>query len=133
MTRTTPAADGGTTVSQDRKRTRPLGLTLAPERRHPDPNAGDGNIVETTPAGKQLHAQTAASETGAGSLFGLVIKSAGSGVFYVGDGDNTSSSSTKRRPRQTPPASRHGGLAPRWPPAAMPRATGNAYPGRATA
>jgi hypothetical protein len=36
ITRTTPATEGGTTVSQNRKRTRPLGLTLVPERRHPD-------------------------------------------------------------------------------------------------
>ena len=67
----------------------PLGLTLAPNGDILTTNAGDGNIVETTPAGKQLIAQTADKKTGAGSLFGLVIDPAGNGVFYVDDGDNT--------------------------------------------
>jgi hypothetical protein len=52
-------------------------------------NAGDGNIVETTPAGDQLVAQTADKKTGAGSLFGLVVEPAGKGVLYVDDGENT--------------------------------------------
>ena len=89
MTRTTPAADGGTTVSQGGKLKQPLGLALAPNGDILTTNAGDGNIVETTPAGKQLIAQTADKKTGAGSLFGLVINPPGNGVFYVDDGDNT--------------------------------------------
>ena len=89
MTRTTPAAGGGTTVSRGGKLNQPLGLTLAPNGDILTTNAGDGNIVETTPAGKQLIAQTADKKTGAGSLFGLVINPVGTGVFYVDDGDNT--------------------------------------------
>lgn len=89
MTRTTPAAGGGTTVSQGGKLKQPLGLTLAPNGDILTTNAGDGNMVETTPAGKQLIAQTADKKTGAGSLLGLVINPAGTGVFYVDDGDNT--------------------------------------------
>ncbi len=89
MTRTTSAADGGTTVSVAGKLKQPLGPTLAPNCDILTTNAGDGNIVETTPAGRQLTTQTADSKTGAGSLFGLVLNAAGNGIYYVDDGDNT--------------------------------------------
>ncbi len=89
MTRTTPVADGGTTVSVGGKLIQPLGLTLAPNGDILTANAGNGNIVETTPAGQQLIAKTADTKTGAGSLFGLVVNAAGTGIYYVDDGDNT--------------------------------------------
>ena len=89
LTRTTPAPDGGTTVSAGGKLIQPLGLTLAPNGDILTANAGNGNIVETTPAGKQLIARTADTKTGAGSLFGLVVNPVGNGIFYVDDGDNT--------------------------------------------
>lgn len=66
----------------------PLGLTLAPNGDILSTNAGDGKIVESTPAGKQLIAQTADEKTGAGSLFGLVVEPAGKGILYVDDGEN---------------------------------------------
>lgn len=89
MTRTTAAANGGTTVSEGGLLNQPLGLTLAPNGNILTTNAGDGNIVETTPAGKQVIAQTADSKTGAGSLFGLVLAPEGKGIYYVDDGENT--------------------------------------------
>jgi sugar lactone lactonase YvrE len=89
MTRTTPAPDGGTTVSMGGKLIQPLGLTLAPNGDILTTNAGNGNIVETTPTGKQLIAQTADEKTGAGSLFGLVVNATGNGIYFVDDGDNT--------------------------------------------
>jgi hypothetical protein len=89
LTRTTPAPSGGTTVSSGGMLNQPLGLTLAPNGDILTANAGDGNIVETSPAGQQLIAQTADKKTGAGSLFGLVIDPASNGVFYVDDGNNT--------------------------------------------
>jgi hypothetical protein len=89
LTRTTPARGGGTTVSAGGKLSQPLGLTLAPNGDILTTNAGNGNIVETTPAGKQLIARTADTKTGAGSLFGLVVNPAKTGIFYVDDGDNT--------------------------------------------
>jgi hypothetical protein len=52
-------------------------------------NAGDGNMVETTPSGQQVATVTADSKTGAGSLFGLVVAPQGKGVYYVDDGENT--------------------------------------------
>ena len=88
LTRTTPVADG-TTVSQGGLLKQPLGLTLAPNGNILTTNAGDGNIVETTPAGMQVIAQTADKKTGAGTLFGLVVAPGGKGIYYVDDGENT--------------------------------------------
>ncbi len=89
LTRTTPVAGGGSTVSQGGLLKQPLGLTLAPNGNILSSNAGDGNIVETTPAGKQVIAQTADKKTGAGTLFGLVVAPGGKGVYYVDDGENS--------------------------------------------
>lgn len=89
MTRTTAVPDGGTTVSAGGHLNQPLGLTLAPNGNILTTNAGDGNMVETTPAGKQVIARTADTKTGAGSLFGLVLAPEGKGIYYVDDGENT--------------------------------------------
>lgn len=89
MTRTTPAAKGGTTLTEGGHLEEPLGLVLAPNGDIITTNAGDGNMVETTPSGRQVAAVTADSKTGAGSLFGLVIAPEGKGVYYVDDGENT--------------------------------------------
>ncbi len=88
MTRTTPAPGGGATVAEGGHLKEPLGLVLAPNGDIVTTNAGDGNMVETTPAGKQLTVQLADAKTGAGSLFGLAI-APGGGVYYVDDGENT--------------------------------------------
>ena len=87
MTRTMPAPDAGATVSVGGHLKQPLGLALAPNGDILTTNAGDGNLVETSPAGKQLMVRTLDTKTGAGSLFGLVVH--GAGVYYVDDGDNT--------------------------------------------
>ena len=89
LTRTSAMPDGGHTVSTGGLLKQPLGLTLAPNGDILTTNAGDGNIVETTPAGKQLVAQSADKKTGAGSLFGMVVDPAAGGLLYVDDGDNT--------------------------------------------
>ena len=89
LTRTTPAAGGGSTVSQGGLLKQPLGLTLTPNGNILTTNAGDGNMVETTPEGRQVVAQTADKQTGAGSLFGLLVAPGGKAVFYVDDGENT--------------------------------------------
>jgi DNA-binding beta-propeller fold protein YncE len=89
MTRTTPAPDGGATISEGRHLKQPLGLALAPNGNILTTNAGDGNIVETSPAGQQLLTRTADKKTGAGSLFGLVVAPTGNRIYYVDDGDNT--------------------------------------------
>jgi sugar lactone lactonase YvrE len=89
MTRTTPAVDAGTTISVGKALKQPLGLTIAPNGDILTANAADGNMVETTPAGKQVAVRTADKKTGAGSLFGLVVAPGGKGIYYVDDGDNT--------------------------------------------
>jgi hypothetical protein len=86
-TRTTPAHDAGQTVSEGIHLKQPLGLALVPNGDILATNAGDGNVVETTPAGKQLMIRTLDTKTGAGSLFGLVLD--GNKIYYVDDGDNT--------------------------------------------
>lgn len=89
MTRTTPAPAGGSTVTEGGHLKEPLGLVLAPNGDILTTNAGDGNIVETTPAGKQLIAQPADPKVGAGSLFGLLVAPGARGVYFVDDGENT--------------------------------------------
>jgi hypothetical protein len=89
LTRTTAAPAGGTTVTEGAHLKEPLGLVLAPNGDIITTNAGDGNIVETTPAGKQLIAQPADPKVGAGSLFGLLVAPGEHGVYFVDDGENT--------------------------------------------
>ncbi len=89
MTRTTPAAKGGTVLTEGGHLKEPLGLVLAPNGNIITSNGGDGNMVEITPTGRQLTVQTADKKTGAGSLFGFVIAPEGKGVYFVDDGENT--------------------------------------------
>jgi uncharacterized cupredoxin-like copper-binding protein len=88
MTRTTPAPKGGSTVSEGGHLKEPLGLVLAPNGNIITTNAGDGNMVETTPGGQQVGVRTADKKTGAGTLFGLAIALEGKGVYFVDDGEN---------------------------------------------
>ncbi len=88
-TRTTPVAHGGTVLTKGGHLKEPLGMVLAPNGDIITTNGGDGNIVETTPEGRQVAVQTADTKTGAGSLFGLAIAPSGHGIYYVDDGENT--------------------------------------------
>jgi hypothetical protein len=88
MTRMTPAAKGGTVLTEGGHLREPLGMVLAPNGNIITSNGGDGNMVETTPAGQQVAVQTADKKTGAGSLFGLVVAPAGKGIYFVDDGEN---------------------------------------------
>jgi len=89
MTRTTPAAKGGTVLTEGGHLKEPLGMVLAPNGNIVTSNGGDGNMVETTPAGQQVAVQTADKKTGAGALFGLVVAPNGKGIYFVDDGENT--------------------------------------------
>jgi hypothetical protein len=89
MTRTAPAAKGGTVLTEGGHLKEPLGMVLAPNGNIITSNGGDGNMVETTPAGQQVAVQTADKKTGAGSLFGLAIAPEGKGIYFVDDGENT--------------------------------------------
>ena len=72
----------------------PLGLTLAPNGDILSANSSDGNIVETTPGGKQVATVTADNNPstpnpGAGALFGLTVSPFNAVVYYVDDIMNT--------------------------------------------
>jgi NHL repeat len=82
-----PAGDGGTTVSMGGALNGPLGLTLAPNGNILSVNSGDGNIVETTPFGRQV-ASPQIDPAGAGALFGLTLAPNGHGVLFVDDSGN---------------------------------------------
>jgi sugar lactone lactonase YvrE len=88
MTRSTALADKGITVSSGGHLNQPLGLILAPNGDILTTNAGDGNIVETTPSGHQVATAAGDAKTGAGSLFGLAIAPGGKGLLFVDDGFN---------------------------------------------
>jgi hypothetical protein len=89
MTRTTPIADHGITISQGGKLNQPLGLALAPNGDLLAANAGNGYFVELTESGKQLLKQGGDAPAGGGSLFGLIPVPGGSGLYYVDDAHNT--------------------------------------------
>jgi predicted lipoprotein with Yx(FWY)xxD motif len=89
VTRTTPAAKGGTVLTEGGHLKEPLGMVLAPNGNIITSNGGDGNMVETTPAGQQVAVQTADTKTGAGSLFGLAVAPEAKGIYFVDDGENT--------------------------------------------
>jgi DNA-binding beta-propeller fold protein YncE len=73
----------------------PLGLAIAPNGDILTTNGGDGNLVETTPAGEQVAVKTLDNSTqasgppGNGTLFGLAVAPDGGGVYFVDDGTNT--------------------------------------------
>jgi sugar lactone lactonase YvrE len=88
LTRQTTAFTG-VEVSSNGALNGPLGLAITPNGHIITANAGDGNLVETTPAGSQIAVKTVETATGAGSLFGIAIVRGGRGVYFVDDGDNT--------------------------------------------
>jgi predicted lipoprotein with Yx(FWY)xxD motif len=124
-TRMTPAAKGGTVLTEGGHLKEPLGMVLAPNGNIITSNGGDGNMVETTPAGQQVAVQTADTKTGAGSLFGLVVAPEGKGIYFVDDGENTlnflhegqpatpTTSTTAASPTATTPARKSVSLAVR--------------------
>ncbi|MBS1864058.1 MAG: hypothetical protein JSS68_20380 [Actinobacteria bacterium] len=89
MTRTTAAPAAGSVLAEGGHLNEPLGMVLAPNGNIVTTNGGDGNMVETTPEGKQVAVQTADKKTGPGSLFGLELAPEGKGIYFVDDGENT--------------------------------------------
>ena len=84
------SAGTGQTVSVGANLNQPLGLAIAPNGDILTVNAGDGNIVETTPGGSQVAVKNIdTSGAGAGTLFGLAVTLDQKGVVFVDDGDNT--------------------------------------------
>ena len=85
----------GTTTSVDGALNVPLGLAIAPNGNILTVNGGDGNLVETTPAGEQVAIKMLDTSpappgpNGNGTLFGIAINPEQNGVFFVDDGTNT--------------------------------------------
>ena len=87
VNRSTPVQEAGTTVAEGGYLNSPLGLTLAPNGDILTANAGDGNIVETTPLGAEF--QPFDTEAGGGGLFGLTVTPSFKGLYFVDDSNNT--------------------------------------------
>ena len=91
LTRMT-SAGRGTTVTTGGALNVPLGLAVAPDGHLLTVNAGDGRIVETTPAGRQVAVRfldRSGSPAGSGALFGLAIAPGGRALYFVDDATNT--------------------------------------------
>ncbi len=84
LTRTTVLHGGGKTLTSGGAVMDPLGLAIAPNGDVISTNGGDGNVVETTPGGKQAKVKTLVPN-GAGDLFGLAVAPNGSGLYFVND------------------------------------------------
>jgi DNA-binding beta-propeller fold protein YncE len=82
-----PLPGAGVTVAEGGLLKGPLGLAIAPNGDILTTNGGNGEIVETTAAGKQL----TGADTGAGKggLFGLTLAPELGGVYFVNDSENT--------------------------------------------
>jgi hypothetical protein len=80
-------SDGtGYTVTKGGHLNSPLGLAIAPNGHILTVNGGDGNIVETSPGGKQVAYKTIDHNMGgAGNLFGLAVKPGADAVYFVDD------------------------------------------------
>lgn len=88
MTRTRALPDRFITVAAGGDLKQPLGLAIAPNGDIVTTNAGNGDVVETTPAGKQVAVIAGDAKSGAGSLFGLAI-TPNQDLVYVDDALNT--------------------------------------------
>lgn len=87
--RFTPVRGGGIPVTQGMSLNGPLGMTLAPNGDIITVNGGDGNAVETTPAGAQIATAQIDPLNSAGDLFGVTIAPGDRGLLFVDDGNNT--------------------------------------------
>jgi len=82
------SAGTGTQITQGGLLNMPLGMAIAPNGDILTVNGGDGNIVETTPAGAQVDSKTI-TPNGAGALFGLAVRPGLQGLYFVDDAVNT--------------------------------------------
>ncbi|PJM95800.1 hypothetical protein CG719_11335 [Streptomyces sp. CB01373] len=81
----------GRIVSTDRQLNGPLGLAIAPGGNILTVNGGDGNIVETTPGGRQVAVRRLnanGAPPGAGALFGLAVNLHRDKVYFVNNASN---------------------------------------------
>jgi hypothetical protein len=86
------SAGTGRVVTTGGKLSTPLGLAIAPNGHVLTVNAGNGKLVETTRAGRQIASKlldNTGSPPGAGALFGLALAPHAKGIYYVDDAANT--------------------------------------------
>lgn len=86
------SAGAGFTVSRGGHLSGERGLVVAPGGDILTANAGNGNLVETTPSGVQIAVRrldSSGSPPGAGALFGLAVKPGHDAVYFVDDATNT--------------------------------------------
>jgi DNA-binding beta-propeller fold protein YncE len=80
------SAGPGRTVTKGGALNGPLGLAIAPNGNILTVNGDDGNIVETTPFGRQAAVKTIDNNSGGGgNLFGLAVKPGADAVYFVDD------------------------------------------------
>lgn len=80
------SAGPGRTVTRGGALNGELGLAIAPNGNILTVNGGDGNIVETTPFGRQAAVKTIDNNAGGGgNLFGLAVKPGADAVYFVDD------------------------------------------------
>jgi hypothetical protein len=87
LTRTSAVSANSTKITSGHSLSAPLGMTLAPNGDLVVDNGNNGNVVEITPAGKQIATVTLV-KNGAGDLFGLAVQPGGKGILFVNDGKN---------------------------------------------
>ncbi|HXW35215.1 MAG TPA: hypothetical protein VEJ87_11610 [Acidimicrobiales bacterium] len=90
-TRNSTFHNGGKTLTANGAINGPLGMTLAPNGDVLTVNGGNGDIVETTPVGKQIDStllDASGSPPGSGALFGLALAPGNHGVEFVDDATN---------------------------------------------
>jgi hypothetical protein len=76
----------GNTVSKGGALNSELGLAIAPNGDILTVNGADGNMVETTPHGRQVTVRTVDTNSGGGgNLFGLAVKPGADAVYFVDD------------------------------------------------
>jgi DNA-binding beta-propeller fold protein YncE len=86
------SAGTGRVVTTGGKLSTPLGLAIAPNGHVLTVNGGNGKLVETTRAGRQIASKlldNTGSPPGAGALFGLALAPHARGIYYVDDAANT--------------------------------------------
>lgn len=87
----TDSAGTGQLVTTGGSLNGPLGMAITPRGDVLTVNGGDGNIVETTPAGEQVAVKQINNEgspPGSGALFGLALDLDRDAVYFVNDADN---------------------------------------------
>ncbi len=95
MTRNSVLGGGGRTVSKGKGLNDPLGLMIAPNGDVVSANGADGNLIETSPGGRQVKVKTLVSN-GGGDLFGLALTPNRRGIYFVDDAGSGSAANSLR-------------------------------------